>query len=183
MVGDRMIWLVIWAVSNTRLSQAHRRFIQSSHSYTFNHTRQVVSLANTRVTSNHTKQSFLTNNSFRCPIRYKLDFESKPRKPPWQDLRTDFFEFDAHHGYDKSMPYMFGICVFENSSYCRVLQQDFWLMQMDFCLDLELSIGNYLRIFVGEVLSQWEGLSFSLDPFIQADTAIKQCCFLSYGKG
>ena len=26
----------------------------------------------------------------------------------WQDLNTDFFEFDAGHGYDRSMPYMFG---------------------------------------------------------------------------
>ena len=31
---------------------------------------------------------------------------------------------------------------------------DFWLMQMDLCLDLELSMGNYLRFFLAEVWSQ-----------------------------
>ena len=46
---------------------------------------------------------------------------------------------------------LFGICVFENSSYCRIQYQDFWLMQMDLCLDLELSMENYLRIFLAEV--------------------------------
>ena len=32
----------------------------------------------------------------------------------------------------------------------------FWLMQMDLCLDLELSMGNYLRICLAEVWSQRE---------------------------
>ena len=33
-----------------------------------------------------------------------------PLQFAWQDLWTElFFEFDAGHGYDKSMPYMFGI--------------------------------------------------------------------------
>ena len=79
-----------------------------------------------------------------------------------------------------SMPYMFGICVFRNSGYCRILHQDFWLMQMDLCLDLELSM-EFFFFFPGEVLvsmrrnSLSPGLSFSLDPVIQADTAIKQC--------
>ena len=40
----------------------------------------------------------------------------------WQDLRTDFFQFDAGHGYDRSMPYMFGIRVFGNSGYCQILR-------------------------------------------------------------
>ena len=39
----------------------------------------------------------------------------------WQELRTDFFEFDEGHGYDKSMPYMLGISVFGNSGYCQIL--------------------------------------------------------------
>ena len=77
-----------------------------------------------------------------------------PPQFAWQDLRTDFFEFDAGHGYDRSMPYMFGICVFENSTYCQILHQDFWLMQMDLFLDLELSMGNYLRIVLAEAWSQ-----------------------------
>ena len=76
---------------------------------------------------------------------------------------------------------MFAICVFGNSSYCPILHQDFWLMQIDLCLDLEVSMGNYLRFFL-------LGLNFSLEPVIQADTAITQCCnfttrFLSVGKG
>ena len=36
------------------------------------------------------------------------------------------------------------------ATYCRILHQDFWLMQMDLCLDLELSMGNYLRFFLLE---------------------------------
>ena len=79
-----------------------------------------------------------------------------PLQFAWQDLRTDFFEFDAGHGYDRSMPYMFGIWVFTNSGYWQILHQDFWLMQMDLCLDLDLSIGNYARIFLAEVWSQKE---------------------------
>ena len=50
--------------------------------------------------------------------------------------------------------HVWDICVFANSSYCRILIQDFWLMQMDLCLDLELSMGHYLRIFLAEVQSQ-----------------------------
>ena len=41
---------------------------------------------------------------------------------------------------------MFGLCVFGNSGYCQILHQSFWLMQMDLWLDLELSMGSYLRI-------------------------------------
>ena len=37
---------------------------------------------------------------------------------------------------------------------CRILHQHFWLIQMDLCLDLELGMGNYLRIFLAEVWSQ-----------------------------
>ena len=48
---------------------------------------------------------------------------------------------------------MIGICVFENSGYCRILHQDFCLMQVDLCLDLELSMGKYLRFVLNEVLS------------------------------
>ena len=89
----------------------------------------------------------------------------------WQDLRTYISEFDAGHGYDRSMPYIFEIC--------RILHQDFWLMQMDLCLDLELGMGNYLTISFAEVLVLMRrnfvllGLSLSLDPVIQADTAIR----------
>ena len=39
---------------------------------------------------------------------------------------------------------MFGICVLRNSAYCQILHQSFWLMQMDLCLHLDLSMGNYL---------------------------------------
>ena len=50
------------------------------------------------------------------------------------------------------MKYMFPICVFENSGYCRieaiVPHQDFWLLQIDLCPDLKLSMGNYLRIIL-----------------------------------
>ena len=54
-------------------------------------------------------------------------------------------------------------------------------MQIDLYLDLEVSMGNYLRFFL-------LGLSFSLEPVIQADTANTQCCnfatrFLSVGNG
>ena len=82
-----------------------------------------------------------------------------PLQLAWKDLRTDFFEFDVGHGYDRSMPYMFRIFFFEicfffgNPGYCGILQ-DFQLMQMDVCLDLDLSMGNYLRIFLTEVWSQ-----------------------------
>ena len=86
------------------------------------------------------------------------------------------------YGYDRSMPYMFEICVFGNSGYCRIPHQDFWLMQTDLCLGLELSMGNYAKFF-----SRWSlvpirinygllGLGFSIDPVVQADTPIKQCC-------
>ena len=44
----------------------------------------------------------------------------------------------------------FEICLFGNPGYCRILQQDFWLMQMHLCLDLKLSMGNYLRSFLAE---------------------------------
>ena len=71
----------------------------------------------------------------------------------WQDLRTDFYELDAGHDYDRSMPHMFGICVFRNSGYCRILHQDFWLMLMDLCLHLELSMENYASIFLADVWS------------------------------
>ena len=83
----------------------------------------------------------------------------------WQDLGINFFEFDAGHWYDRSMPYMFEICVFENSSYCRILHQDFWLMQMDLWSLVPMR-RNYVLL----------GLSFSSDPVIKADTAITQCC-------
>ena len=39
------------------------------------------------------------------------------------------------------------IFLFGNPGYCRILHQDSWLMQMDLCFDLELSIGNYLSFF------------------------------------
>ena len=64
---------------------------------------------------------------------------------------------------------MFGICVFGNSSYCLILHQDFWLMQMDLCL--ELGMGNYLGFFLVEVWSLLE-LRFSLDPAKKANTAL-----------
>ena len=63
----------------------------------------------------------------------------------WQDLRTDLFEFDASHGFDRIIPYMFEYVFFGNSGYCRIIHQDCWLMQMDLCLDLELSMGNYSK--------------------------------------
>ena len=83
-------------------------------------------------------------------------------------LRTDFFEFYAGHGYDRSMPYMFGICVFGNSGKCQILHvhQDFQLMWMDLFLELELSMGNLVPIRRNSVLL---GLCFSLDSVIQAD--------------
>ena len=42
------------------------------------------------------------------------------------------------------------ICVFGNSGYCRIPRQDFGLMQMGLCLDLELSNGNYFKIIIAE---------------------------------
>ena len=54
-------------------------------------------------------------------------------------------------------------------------------MQMDLCLDLELSMEKYFWFFLAEVLapigrkSVLLGLSFSLDPVIQVDTVITQC--------
>ena len=45
-------------------------------------------------------------------------------------------------------------CVFGNSGYCQILHQDCWLMQMDLCLDLELSMENYARFFLAEVWFQ-----------------------------
>ena len=55
---------------------------------------------------------------------------------------------------------------------------------MDLCLELEVSMVNYSRIFSlkfvpNEKKSVLLGLSFSLDPVIQADTPIKQCCNFS----
>ena len=47
----------------------------------------------------------------------------------------------------------FEICLIGNPGYCRILHQDFCLMQMDLCLDLELSMGNYLLMFLAEVWS------------------------------
>ena len=75
-----------------------------------------------------------------------------PLQFAWRDLRTDFFEFDAGHGYDRIMSYMFGIGVFRNSGYCRIVHQD--LADVDECLDLEVSMGNYSRIFLVEVWSE-----------------------------
>ena len=48
---------------------------------------------------------------------------------------------------------MFGICVSEIQANVKY-HTDFWLMQMDLCPDLKLSMGNYSRIFVAEVWSQ-----------------------------
>ena len=48
----------------------------------------------------------------------------------------------------------FEICLLGNPGYCRILHQGFWLMQMDLCLDLELSMRNYLGIFLAEVWFQ-----------------------------
>ena len=42
---------------------------------------------------------------------------------------------------------MFRICDFRNSDYCQILHHDFWMMQMDLCPDLELSMGNYAKTF------------------------------------
>ena len=44
------------------------------------------------------------------------------------------------------------ICVFGNSGYWQILHRSFWLMQMDLCFDPELSMGNYLRIVLVEVI-------------------------------
>ena len=44
-----------------------------------------------------------------------------PMQFVWQELKADFFEFDAGHGYNRSMTYMFGMCVFGNSGYCQIL--------------------------------------------------------------
>ena len=50
----------------------------------------------------------------------------------------------------------FEICLLGNPGYCRILHQDFWLMQIDLGLDLELGIGNYLGFFVaGENSAEW----------------------------
>ena len=57
-------------------------------------------------------------------------------------------------GYTVYVYVFFDIYLFINQGYCRILHQDFWLMQMDLCLDLELSMGNYLRFFLAEVWSQ-----------------------------
>ena len=67
--------------------------------------------------------------------------DDKPSNNNWRliDLRTDFFRI-RRKSRIRSMPYMFGICVFGNSSYCLILHQDFWLMQMDLYLDLEWEI-------------------------------------------
>ena len=43
--------------------------------------------------------------------------------------------------------FFFKYIFFRNPGYCRILHRDFWLMQMDLCLDLKLGMGNYLRIF------------------------------------
>ena len=51
-------------------------------------------------------------------------------------------------------------------------------MQMDLCLNLELSMGNYLGFFLAEAWSLLE-LGLSLDPAIKANTAITQCCNFS----
>ena len=51
-----------------------------------------------------------------------------------QELRTYFFELDAVHGLMiEACPTY--ICVFGNSGYCQILDQDFLLMQIDLCLD------------------------------------------------
>ena len=45
----------------------------------------------------------------------------------------------------------FEICIFGNPGYCGILPQDFWLMQMDLCPDLELGMGKYLRFFLAQL--------------------------------
>ena len=77
-----------------------------------------------------------------------------PLQFAWQDLRTDFFEFDAGYGYDRIMPYMFGIYLYVFSVIQATVEyytNIFGLMQTDWCLALELTMGNYLRIFLAEV--------------------------------
>ena len=74
---------------------------------------------------------------------------------------------------------MFELCVFGNSGYCQILHQDCWLMQLDLCLDLELSMGNYLRILVEVWYHYLVILSLSLDPVSRADTANTQSCNFS----
>ena len=53
-------------------------------------------------------------------------------------------------------------------------------MQLDLCLDLELSMGNYLRISLAEVWYHYLLiLSLSLDPVSRAATANTQSCKFS----
>ena len=95
------------------------------------------------------------------------------------------FEFDAGHGYDRSMPYMFGICVFwkfrllSNSTPRFLADVDgfvSWLRSKHGKLFKNFSRWSLVPIRRNSVLP---GLSFSLDPVIQADTPIKQCCNFS----
>ena len=48
----------------------------------------------------------------------------------------------------------FEIFLFGNPGCCRILYQEFWLIQMDLRHDLELSIGNYFKKILAEVLSK-----------------------------
>ena len=55
-------------------------------------------------------------------------------------------------------------------------------MQIDLCLDIELSMGIYhSRRSLDPMIrnSILPGLGFSLDPVIQVDTPNKQCCNFS----
>ena len=49
---------------------------------------------------------------------YLTCYRPVPLQFAWKDLSTVIFEFDEGHGYDRSMPYMFGIyciCLFLRS--------------------------------------------------------------------
>ena len=48
------------------------------------------------------------------------------------------------------MGYLFGIGPYVFSK-IQATVQDFWLMQMDLCPDLKLSMGKYARFFLAEV--------------------------------
>ena len=109
-----------------------------------------------------------------------------PLQFAWQDLRTDFFEFDAGHEYDRSMPYMFGICVFRLFFRLQSNSAPRFLADVDGLVSWPRSkhgklFNNFSRWSLVPIRrnSYLLGLSFSLDPVIQADIPIKQCCNFS----
>ena len=77
-----------------------------------------------------------------------------PLQFAWQDLRTDIFNSTQVMDIIEARPTCLGYVFSKIQATVEYYTQNFWLMQIDLCLELELGMGNYLRISLAEVWYQ-----------------------------